>query len=265
MVAAVGPITSAGNPKVKELVKLRGRRRRDESGMFIIEGTREVERALGSGIAIEEVFWNRDLAGTPTEALISRIADVSVFELSEAAYRKASYRDHPDGILAVARQFPTDLAALELATTPLVLVAEAIEKPGNLGTMLRTADAVGADAVIAADAGTDPFNPNVVRASMGSLFTVPVAVSGGTEVIAWLSDHGLAVYGAAPDSDVDFWDTDLSSASAVVVGSEQAGLSEPWLEAATARVRIPMAGAADSLNAAVAAALLLYEAVRQRR
>jgi len=260
-----GPITSATNPRRKALLKLRERRRREETGTFIIEGTREVERALNSGVVVEEIFLSRELAGTATEDVADRTGDIPVAEVSGAAFRKASYRDHPDGLLAVARQFPTALGTLQIGATPLVLVAEAIEKPGNLGTMLRTADAVGADAVVAADPGTDPFNPNVVRASMGSLFSVPVAVGAAAAAIDWLSDRGLGIYGASPDGDVDFWDANFAAPSAVVVGSEKSGLSPPWIEAATTLVRIPMAGVGDSLNAAVSAALLLYEARRQRR
>lgn len=260
-----GPITSVTNTRIKALVKLRQRRQRDETGTFIIEGAREVERALNSGVDIDEIFLSRELAAATTENVAANAGDVPVVELSDAAFRKASYRDRPDGILAVARQFPTDLGTLEIGSTPLVLVADGIEKPGNLGTMLRTADAVGADAVIAADPGTDPFNPNVVRASMGSLFAVAVAVGAAAAAIDWLSDRGLGIYGASPDGDVDFWDANFAAPSAVVVGSEKSGLSPPWIEAATTLVRIPMAGVGDSLNASVSAALLLYEARRQRR
>jgi TrmH family RNA methyltransferase len=265
LVAVTGPITSVTNTRIKALVKLRERRQRDETGTFIIEGAREVERALHSGVDIDEIFLSRELAAATTESVAANAGDVPVVELSDAAFRKASYRDRPDGILAVARQFPTDLGTLEIGSTPLVLVADGIEKPGNLGTMLRTAEAVGVDALVTADAVTDPFNPNVVRASMGSLFSVPLAVSAATAAIDWLVDRGIAIHGASPDGDVDFWDARLSGPTAVVVGSEKTGLSPAWSEATTMLVRIPMSGSGDSLNAAVSAALLLYEAVRQRR
>jgi TrmH family RNA methyltransferase len=167
-------------------------------------------------------------------------------------------------LLAVARRFDTGLSRLRPGSDPLLLVAESIEKPGNLGTMLRTAEAAGADAVVAADPTTDPFNPNVVRASLGTLFRVPLAVAGSEETLAWLRDHGIRSYAATPEGAVPLWEADLTGAVALVVGSEQYGLSEAWMDAADGRVVIPMPGSVDSLNAAMAAGILLFEAVRQR-
>ncbi|MEX1005042.1 MAG: RNA methyltransferase [Acidimicrobiia bacterium] len=261
-------ITSLQNDRVKDLVRLRERRHRDRTSQFVIEGYREIRRATDAGVAMTTLHTCPSLFLGPNEhALISELesAGIEVSELAEEPFRKVSYRDRPEGLLVVAPQFDTELTALRTERAPLLLVAESIEKPGNLGTMLRTADAVGADGVIVADATTDPFNPNVVRASTGTLFTVPLAVTTSEQTIAWLVDRGVAIVATTPDTDTDLWDADLRGPVAMVVGSEQYGLSEAWLEASDIRVRIPMAGMADSLNAAMAAGVVLYEAVRQRR
>ncbi len=261
------PITSTTNPRIKDLVKLRSRRHRDRSGRFLIEGFREITRATEAGLDFDTLFVAPDLyLGTNEPALVERVTatGAAVLPVSEDPFRKASYRDRPDGLLAVARQFATDLDGLSPAADQLLLVAEAIEKPGNLGTMLRTADAAGAS-IIVCDPTTDPFNPNVVRASVGTLFTVPLAVASTDEVILHLRSIGVKTIATTPDTDGTIFDRDLTGAVAIVVGSEQYGLSDRWLEAANHWARIPMAGHADSLNAAVAAAVALYEAVRQRR
>lgn len=220
-----------------------------------------VERALATGWPLDHIVLSPELATKEAAALAAR-GGVPVIEFGAEAFRRASYRQHPDGILAVAMARPLPLGKLSVASEGLVLVVEGIEKPGNLGAVLRTADAAGVDAIIAADAATDPFNPNVVRASQGSLFTVPLAVSSAQEAATWLTDHGLAVYVARPHGGNAPWDVDLTVGCAVVVGSEHAGLSPEW-EAYPA-VTLPMAGAADSLNTATAAAVIAYEARRQR-
>ena len=184
--------------------------------------------------------------------------------MSESAFRKVSYRDRPEGLLAVLRQPALPLTALRMGADPLVLVVESVEKPGNLGAMLRTAEAAGADAVVVADPTTDVFNPNVVRASLGSLFTIPLAVADGDEALGWLREMGLRVIATSPAAAEPCWKSDLSGGAAVVIGPEQHGLSGRWLEGADQTVRIPMSGTVDSLNAGSAAAVLLFEARRQR-
>ncbi len=261
-------ITSLQNERVKELVRLRDRRHRDATSRFVIEGYREIVRARQAAVDIETLFVCPALfLGPNEEALISAASaeGTEVVELAEAPFRKASYRDRPEGLLAVAPHFPTGLTDLEPGTSPLLLVAESIEKPGNLGTMLRTADAVGVDALVVADPTTDPFNPNVVRASTGTLFTVPLAVAATPETIEWLRRQGVAIVATTPDSSTTLWEVDMRGPVAVVVGAEQYGLSALWLDEADVRVRIPMAGTADSLNAAMAAGVVLFEAARQRR
>lgn len=253
-------ITSSANPRIKRLVKLHTRRERDRSGEFLVEGRREVERALAAGGDISELYVAVDGNGAPW-APPSGVAATTV---SADAIAKASYRRGKDVVLAVARQFSTSLQSLEVGEHPLLLIVEAIEKPGNLGTMLRTADAAGIDGLIVCDPTTDVFNPNVVRASLGTLFTVPLATAPTTEVISWLRDRAVSVAATSPAADTPYTEADLTGAVAIAVGSESHGLSEAWLSAG-AGVHIPMAGSIDSLNAAASAAILLFEAVRQRQ
>ena len=176
-----------------------------------------------------------------------------------------AYRDRPEGLLALAPQVRRTLADLRVPAQPLLLVAEAIEKPGNLGTILRSADAAGVHAVIVCDRCTDVNNPNVVRASLGALFSVPVAEAGSPETLAWLRARGIQVLAATPHADREYTDADLVRGVAIVVGAEQYGLSSLWRQQADVQVKIPMLGQSDSLNVAAATTILLYEAVRQRR
>ncbi|MDH3247466.1 MAG: RNA methyltransferase [Acidimicrobiia bacterium] len=261
------PITSASNPQIKDLVRLRDRRHRDRTGTFVVEGYRSILRAAEGGLVFERLYVSPGLfLGSNEAQLIERIAGTGtpVIEVAVEPFRKAAYRDRPEGLLAVARQFATSIEALQPGADPLLFVVEAIEKPGNLGTMLRTADAAGCDAVIVCDPTTDPFNPNVVRASTGMLFVVPLAVASTDETIEWLHRHRIATFATTPATETLHTDADLTGAVAIVVGTEQYGLSDTWLERADHRIRIPMAGAADSLNAAMAAGITLFEAVRQR-
>lgn len=260
-------VTSPQNPRIKALVRLRRRRERDRTGTFLVEGFRELSRAVEAGVEIRTVYACPELyLGSNEQALLDMAgsAGAEVVEVAEQAFRKASYRDRPEGLLAVASQFDHSLAALDPPPDPLVLVLEAIEKPGNLGTMLRTADAAGVSGVIVCDPATDPFNPNVVRASIGTLFTVPLAMSSTSEAVEWLQGRGIRTVATTPEVSLVYSEADLTGGVAVVVGSEQYGLSDRWLSAADVRVRIPMRGRADSLNAAMAAGVVLFEALRQR-
>ncbi len=257
-------LTSAQNPKIKELLRLRDKKERDETGLFIIEGYREIKRAIESGVKFESLFICRSLfLGTNEEPLIQLIK-TSIYELPEFLFHKIAYRDRPDGLVGVARQMKTPLSSLKKKSPALYVVAEAIEKPGNLGTILRSSDAVGANGVIICDRCTDIYNPNVVRASVGTLFTLPVIEASGDEVLNWLKNNKIQIVAATPAADVNYTDADLSGDVAIVVGTEQLGLSDKWLDAADIRVKIPMRGVADSLNVAMATTLLMYEALRQR-
>jgi TrmH family RNA methyltransferase len=260
-------ISSLQNPRVKELVRLRDRRPRDEAGVFLVEGYREILRALDRGVRPRDLYFSPDwFLGTNEPALLARAeaAGAKLCELSKEAFAKVAYRERPDGLLAVAPQWRRRLEDLALPAAPLLLVAEAIEKPGNLGTILRGADAAGCHAVIVCDPVTDIFNPNVVRASTGVLFSVPLVVEESPRVRAWLREKGVRAVATTPAAATIYSAADLRGPLAVVMGSEQYGLSEFWLKEADLPVRIPMAGQADSLNVAMAAIITLFEAVRQR-
>ncbi|HEY0946227.1 MAG TPA: RNA methyltransferase [Opitutaceae bacterium] len=263
----VEKITSLQNPRVKQLVKLRDRRPRDEAGVFLVEGYRQIRRALEKGIRLTELYYAPEwFLGENEPALIAQAeaAGAKLFELSKDAFGKVAYRERPDGLLAVAPQWKNALEGIKLSATPFLLVVEAIEKPGNLGTILRSADAAGVDALIVCDPVTDLFNPNVVRASTGVLFSVPVVIAGSTEVRTWLRDRGIRAVATTPAAEALYTDTDLRGPLAIVMGSEQYGLSDFWLKESDGQVRIPMAGQADSLNVAMATIITLFEAVRQR-
>lgn len=265
-------ITSPANPRVKALAGLRRRRVRDAQRRTLIEGYEELQLSLDAGVVPLTVFLCPALLGDPilAEELIARAAALGteVVELSRAAFEKAAYREGPDGVLAVVatdrlHRTCADLSA-ELPENPLILVAQGVEKPGNLGAMLRTADAAGVDAVVAADPVTDWGNPNTVRSSKGTVFSVPVASDTTGATVEWLASHGIPLLAATPDTDLVHTEADLSGPVAIAVGTEKEGLTEDLMAMARHRVRIPMVGRADSLNVATSAAILLYEAVRQR-
>jgi TrmH family RNA methyltransferase len=270
-------ITSTANPRVKAALALRKRRERDRTGRFLVEGRRELARALAARVEVEEVLACPPLLARAASGSGEREAGVvhqaamagaRVVEVADTVFARLSYRDNPDGVLGVALAFDTGLEAVSLAgvADPLVLVVAELEKPGNLGTMLRSASAAGAAAVIVADPVTDVFNPNVVRSSQGALFGVPVGVGETGAVVAWLRRHRLQVYAAGPGGSQPYWRLPLAGPCALVVGSEHRGLPAEWFDAADDRVVIPMpgSGGVDSLNAAAAAAVLLFDAVRQR-
>ena len=260
-------ITSLQNPRIKQLVKLRDRRDRDDAGLFLVEGYREVRRALEKNVKLHELYFSPDwFLGENERALIEQAlqAGAQLFELSKDAFAKCAYRDRPDGLLAVAPQWKHGLADLKLSPHPFLLVVESIEKPGNLGTILRSADAAGVDGVIVCDAVTDVFNPNVVRSSTGVLFSVPIVLAESKTVHAWLVEKGIRIVATTPDTPNIYTKVDLCGPLAIVMGSEQYGLSDFWLKESNLLVRIPMAGQADSLNVAMATIITLFEAVRQR-
>lgn len=250
-------ITSTSNPRVKAIQRLRKRRDRDASGTFLVEGRRELERAVAAGVEVLEVIRCGDAAVPP---------GLPVLDVAEPVWRSLAVREDTERVLGVARAFDTRLDRLTLPPDPLVLVATGIEKPGNLGAMLRTAAAADVAAVIVADPVVDLFNPNVVRASVGALFAMPVGVGGAAEVIAWLRANGVGILATTPEGATPHFAAELARAAAVVIGPEDTGLPPAWLDAADERIAVPMPGAAgvDSLNAASTAAVVLFEAVRQR-
>jgi TrmH family RNA methyltransferase len=260
-------VSSTSNPKVKSLVELRKRRVRDQQQVAVLEGHAELALALEAGVVPREVYYAPSLVrdALPLTALErARAGGTKVISLSESAFRKASYRDSPDGWLAVVESPARPLRELELFPPALVLVCEAIEKPGNLGAMLRTAEAVGVDAVVAASPVADWGNPNVIRASKGTVFAIQVASAPKVDVVSWLHRGAIDLVVATPDADALLSDIDLTVPTAIAVGSEHAGVSDELRDAASAQARLPMFGQVNSLNVATAAAVALYEARRQR-
>ena len=265
-------IKSLQNPKIKRAIKLNERRDRNSSGLFLIEGYRELKRAADSAIHIKTLYICPPLfLGSNENALIAKIKEdgAEIIPCSKEVFEKISYRDRPDGLIAIAAQMQKtlkDLIPLIIAKkNPFLVVAEAIEKPGNLGTILRSCDAAGVDGVIVCDRCTDIYNPNVVRASVGTLFTQPVVEASSGETHLWLQEKKIRIIAATPSAKQEFTEADLLGPVAIVVGTEQLGLSEAWMKAADLQVRIPMRGVADSLNVATATTLLLYEVLRQRK
>lgn len=257
-------ITSVQNPYIKQLVQLQEKAKaRRESGTFLIEGVREIELAIKGGYELQTVLVCPDVADRP----IFRSSDhpIEEIEISREVYQKLAYRDTTEGLLAVAKTKDTSLVSLKLPENPLILIAESPEKPGNIGALLRTADAAGIDAVIIADPLTDLYNPNIVRSSVGGLFTVQVATGSTKEVLGFLQQRGISLFSACLQDSVAYDAQDFRSACAIAVGPEASGLSQPWRDAAKQNVLIPMRGELDSMNVSVAAAVLIFEAVRQRK
>lgn len=264
-------LSSLQNPSIKQIIHLRERQERDKTALFLIEGYREILRAVQGGWKIDQLFICSDLfLGSNEKALIHQLESSGTLltTTTDTVFKKFSYRDRPDGLLAIAPQKKitfSDLNQYKSPSTPFFVVAEAIEKPGNLGTILRSSDAVGVSGLIVCDKCTDIFNPNVVRASVGTLFSVPTIESSSEETIEWLRTNQIKILAATPHATHTFTEVDLTGPIAIAVGTEQLGLSQRWLQQADLQVKIPMKGMADSLNVAMATTLLLYEVDRQRQ
>ena len=268
-------ITSAQNPKFKNLLLLQEKSKaRREQGLFVVEGRRELEHCLEAGFKVRTLFVCPEIVGDrwPVGAGHDDGLDSSVIpgltrnliEIPEALYRKAAYREGTEGIIAEVECRERRLEDLALTENPLVVVLESVEKPGNLGAVLRSADAARADAVIVCDPLTDLYNPNLIRASLGGIFTVPTVAASSEEAIAWLQAHGIRILTAQLQDSSWYYDVDMTVGTALVMGTESTGLTDIWRRAADAHIRIPMLGRLDSLNVSVSAAILLFEAVRQR-
>lgn len=262
-------LTSTANPRVKAAVALRDRRERDRTGLTVVDGAREVRRALegAAGTTVVEAFICEPLlAGPDARAVLDRLAagGVTTHQVTETVFGRMSFGERAEGIVAVVRIPALGLEGLALPDDPLVVVVEGVEKPGNLGAVLRSADGAGADAVIVADARTDPFNPNAIRASLGTAFSLPFVSASTPETIEWLRARGVRVVAARVDGERLYTDTDLTGPLAIALGAETDGLTSAWSADGIEAVRLPMFGVADSLNISVTAAILLYEALRQR-
>lgn len=260
-------ISSLQNPGLKRLLQLQEKSRaRKKEGRFVVEGAREIGMALKGGYEMEAVFFCPDHFSTEElEGLFSTSSDLNVTEVPKEVYEKIAYRGSTEGIIAVGVAKDLSLANFKLQTaSPLILVAEAPEKPGNIGALLRTADAAHLDGVFIANPKTDLFNPNIIRSSIGCVFTNKIAVGTTSEIIGFLQKNNIAVYGAALQASVPYHSIDFNSPSAIVVGTEATGLSEEWLENTSRNIVIPMQGEIDSMNVSVAAGILIFEAKRQR-
>ena len=249
-------ITSVQNARIKHVVALQQKSSlRREEGLFVVEGQREIEHCIACGYEIVEMFVLNTLNYT---------GDTPATLVSPQVYEKMAYRESTEGIIAVAKTRQHRLKDLSLKKNPLIVVLESVEKPGNLGAILRTAEAAGVDAVMICDPLTDLYNPNLIRASIGGVFSVPVAVCNSQECIAFLKERKIRILTAQLQDSYDYYDYNMQESTAIVMGTESTGLTQQWREAADAHIRIPMLGRLDSLNVSVSAAILMYEAVRQR-
>lgn len=257
------PITSLSNPTVKKLVKLRQHRERAKQGMLLIDGARALRMALRHNFPVSAVYFSQTVADKQAD-LIQNTQDAGgrIQPVTPTVFRKICYGEHSDGLLGVAPCPHVTLANLPIVDKPLYIVAEGLEKPGNLGAMLRSADAAGATAFVLCDGRTDLWNPNVIHASQGTCFVVPVAIATAKDTLIWLRRKAIQIIATAPLAPLPYSEIDLRLPSALVLGSERDGLTSVWHS--ETRVRIPMAGQVDSLNVAQTASILLFEAVRQR-
>lgn len=260
-------ITSRHNPRVKRAMRLRRRREREEQCRFLIDGAREIERAIAAGVSCHEAYVCDELCTSPAgrDALRAvQSAAAEVVHVTREVYAKLAFGERLDGLVVVANTPRRQLLDVQLSPCPIVAVLEGIEKPGNVGAILRTADAVGADAVIVADGRTDLYNSNTIRASLGTVFRANVCTATTAETIAWLQRHDVPMLAARPDASTVYTSCDMRRGIAIVLGNEAAGLSEAWRSTHVVSARLPMHGLADSLNVSTTAAVLLYEALRQR-
>jgi TrmH family RNA methyltransferase len=256
-------ITSLQNPKIKLLTALQQKSsERRRTGLFVVEGQQELQHCISAGYEVDTVFWCPELcpAVLPPEAGAARC-----FQVSPDVYAKVAYRGSTEGVIAEVRTRTLRLDDLKLGEHPLIVVLESVEKPGNLGAVLRSADASGVDAVVVCDPLTDLYNPNLIRSSVGAAFTVPCLACRSDECIAFLKQRGIKILTAQLQDSHLYYDTDMTCGTAIVMGTEHDGLTDQWRQAADAHIRIPMLGQIDSLNVSVSAAILMYEAVRQRQ
>lgn len=262
-----GRITSRHNPRIKQAAQLRTGRERQRLGRFMIDGGREIARALEAGIVPVEAFICNELADSADSQQAVQLilgGSAEIFHVSPEVYAKLAYGERDDGVIVVALVPRRSVGNLTLPARPLVAVLEGIEKPGNVGAILRSADAAGVDAVVVADGGTDLYNPNTIRASLGTVFRPNVCAATTAEMIAWLHEQAVPLYAARPDARLPYTDVDFRGGAAIALGSEAGGLSNAWNSAEITPIRLPMHGMADSLNVSTTAAVLFYEALRQR-
>jgi RNA methyltransferase, TrmH family len=260
-------ITSLTNPNIKFVRSLRSKKARDESGLSILEGYRAVSRGMECGVKFTKCYYTPKLfLGKNETALISALSNIGteIQEVSDTILAKIAYRDRPEGIIGIMKQKKHSLSTLPIDPNGLYIVAESIEKPGNLGSILRSADAVGATGVILCDKRTDIYNPNVITASTGALFSANLAEASAEEAYKWLQDKKIKILAATPEAKKIYSEVNLKEGIAIIVGTEQVGLTDFWKSKANINIKIPMLGYIDSLNVATATTVVMYEAARQR-
>ena len=276
-------LTSTQNPRIKALLTLQLKSsERRKQGLFVVEGQRELSHCIEAGLDIDSLFYCPDLLPAPPTFPTSSIdihstlpthltspthptSPIKIYEVTPAVYEKIAYRGSTEGIIAIIRSKPLTLSDLKFPENPLLVVLESVEKPGNLGAVLRSADAAGADAVIVCDPLTDLYNPNLIRSSVGAIFTVPCVACTSADCIRFLKEHGIQILTAQLQDSRPYYDSPMTTGTAIIMGTESTGLTTQWRQAADAHIRIPMLGQLDSLNVSVSAAILLFEAVRQRK
>ncbi len=264
-------ISSSQNSKIKELLSLQEKSKlRREKKLFVVEGRRELEHCIEAGFLVRSLFVCPEIIEETEIDRLARLAEKNnpsckIIEVPSNLYNKIAYRGGTEGVIAIIIAEDKDLDSINLSSKPLIVILEAVEKPGNLGAVLRSADAAGADAVIICNPLTDLYNPNLIRASIGAVFTNQVVIAPTTETINWLKNNKIQILTAQLQDSEWYYDTDMNKATAIVLGAEDKGLSDEWREAANAHIKIPMLGNLDSLNVSVSAAILLFEAIRQRK
>ncbi|MBF0385957.1 MAG: RNA methyltransferase [Candidatus Omnitrophica bacterium] len=260
-------ITSLQNPKIKDIVRLRDSKGREETGLTLIDGVREIRRAIDAGVSFTELFLCREVLGDYEEFdLVKKflLMRKPVYEAPAGVFNKIIYGNRNEGVLAVCKQPKKNLEAINLSKQPLIIIVESVEKPGNLGAILRSADAAGVDAVLITDTKTDLYNPNVIRSSIGTVFNVSSVVTNNEGALKFIKSNNIKIFAASPEASMLYVEADFRKPTAIILGSEEAGLSIFWKDHADYKMKIPMRGKGDSLNVSSTAAILVYEALRQR-
>ena len=257
-------ISSAQNPKIKMLLSLQEKSKsRRDNGLFTVEGRRELTHCIEAGYKLKTIFVCEEMLSLSDRGILKEVS-CDIIGVTPSVYSKIAYRGSTEGFIAEVYSKNHDLSSLTLSEKPLIIILEAVEKPGNLGAVLRTADAAGADAVIICDPLTDIYNPNIIRSSIGAVFTTQIAAASSEDTIKWLKDRGIRIHTAQLQDSSLYYQTDFTQPTAIIMGTESTGLTEIWRAAADTHIRIPMLGKLDSLNVSTSASILIFEAIRQR-
>lgn len=259
-------ITSLKNPRIKKILGLQKHKERKTKNLFLTEGLKELSMAIKSGYKIQEVYYCPEIISFESlnKILWEQISTCELISVSTKVFEKIAYRENTGGVLCILHSKLHELHNIKINDNSLFLILESVEKPGNLGAILRTADAAAVDAIIVCDPKTDLYNPNVIRSSIGCIFSVPIAISDSHQVIDWLKNNGFKIYCSALTASMTHYNCDFTGKTAIIMGAEANGLSKLWLDSSTQNIIIPMQGKADSMNVSTSAAVLIYEAIRQR-